>query len=561
MAQEAAADWTQAAPRRGGLGDDLSRLTRFNEIVAILLRHNAWGLLRNLMRGAPDREGREPNPVRLRKLLEELGPTFIKLGQLLATRPDLVPKEYVEEFQKLYDQTPPSPPEEVRRVLREQLGREPEVVFAQFDPVPIASASIGQVHRGILADGAKVAIKVQHVGIEERMVLDFEILKGLVTFIEKTFAGSRVWQPSDHLEELRLMLERELDYRFEMRTTQRVAENFAGDPTVKIPKMHEEYCGKRVLVMEFIEGVKFTRVGAPEMAGIDRRSVARILTTAMAKQIFVHRLFHADPSPGNLMILGSSQVAFLDFGAVGIVTERRARTILQLITSISRKDAEQTAEAVMDLCDQRAEVDPKRFLQDVERVVDYFEREEISVADPVLMDLIVGLARSHKMLLPPDFALITRALFQFEGFCRILDPDFDLVQVLEPFVAQVLWRNISSPRQQKELIEETVGELLKFGRTLPHTLNTVLRKIERNEITTRVELAGLEGIKSAQGRGVLKTSFTLMMAALIVGLGLVYSSAVPTDRIGQFLFGAAAVLVIWTLVMLLWSEAFKGNRE
>ncbi|HUR63026.1 MAG TPA: AarF/UbiB family protein, partial [Candidatus Thermoplasmatota archaeon] len=481
--------------------------------------------------------------------------------QLLATRPDLVPKEYVEEFQKLYDQTPPSPPEEVRRVLREQLGRGPEAVFAQFDPVPIASASIGQVHRGILADGAKVAIKVQHVGIEERMVLDFEILKGLVTFIEKTFAGSRVWQPSDHLEELRLMLERELDYRFEMRTTQRVAENFAGDPTVKIPRMHEEYCGKRVLVMEFIEGVKFTRVGAPEMAGIDRRSVARILTTAMAKQIFVHRLFHADPSPGNLMILGSSQVAFLDFGAVGIVTERRARTILQLITAISRKDAEQTAEAVMDLCDQRAEVDPKRFLQDVERVVDYFEREEISVADPVLMDLIVGLARSHKMLLPPDFALITRALFQFEGFCRILDPDFDLVQVLEPFVAQVLWRNISSPRQQKELIEETVGELLKFGRTLPHTLNTVLRKIERNEITTRVELAGLEGIKSAQGRGVLKTSFTLMMAALIVGLGLVYSSAVPTDRIGQFLFGAAAVLVIWTLVMLLWSEAFKGNRE
>jgi hypothetical protein len=135
------------------------------------------------------------------------------------------------------------------------------------------------------------------------------------------------------------------------------------------------------------------------------------------------------------------------------------------------------------------------------------------------------------------------------------------VAVLEPFVATVLWRNISSPRQQKELIEETVGELLKFGRTLPHTLNTVLRKIERNEITTRVELAGLEGIKSAQGRGVLKTSFTIMMAALVVGLGLVYSSAVPTDRIGQFLFGAAAVMVIWTLVMLLWSEAFKGNRE
>jgi ubiquinone biosynthesis protein len=558
--QEAEGDWAAAAPRTG-VAADLGRLARFNEIVAILLRHNAWGLLRNLMRGTQDKEGREPNAVRLRKLLEELGPTFIKLGQLLATRPDLVPKEYVEEFQKLYDQTPPSPPEEVRRVLVEEWGRAPEEVFAQFDPAPLASASIGQVHRGVLQDGTKVAIKVQHVGIEERMVLDFEILKGLVTFIEKTFAGSRVWQPSDHLEELRLMLERELDYRYEMRTTQRVAENFAGDPTVKIPRMQEAYCGKRVLVMEFIDGVKFTRAAGPEMAGIDRRSVARILTTAMAKQIFVDRLFHADPSPGNLLVLGSSQVAFLDFGAVGMVTERRARTILQLITSISRKDAEQTAEAVMDLCDQRAEVDPKRFLQDVERIVDYFEREEVSVADPVLMDHIVGLARSHRMLLPPDFALITRALFQFEGFCRQLDPDFDLVTVLEPFVAQVLWRTISSPRQQKELIEETVGELLKFGRTLPHTLNTVLRKIERNEITTRVELAGLEGIKSAQGRGVLKTSFTVMMAAMVIGLGLVYSSAVPSERVGQFLFGATAVFVLWILVMLLWSESFKGNRE
>jgi ubiquinone biosynthesis protein len=540
---------------------ETTRLARFNEVVAILLRHNAWGLLRNLMRGSPDREGKEPNPVRLRKLLEELGPTFIKLGQLLATRPDLVPEPYVAEFRKLYDQTPPDSPEQVRLAMRQEWGKEPEEVFARFDTAPLASASIGQVHRAVLHDGTQVAVKVQHAGIEARMVMDFEILRGLVTFIERTFSGSRVWQPSDHLEELRAMLERELDYRYEMRTTQKVAENFRGDPTVKVPHMHEAYCGKRVLVMEFIEGIKFTNADGPELAGIDRRSVARILTTAMAKQIFVDRLFHADPSPGNLMILGSNQVAFLDFGAVGIVTERRARTILQLITSISRKDAGSTTEAILDLCDQRAEVDMKRFQQDVERIVDYFEREEVSVADPVLMDHIVGLARSHKMLLPPDFALITRALFQFEGFCRTLDPDFELVAVLEPFVAQVLWRNAASPAATGELVEQTLGEILKFGRTLPHTLNTVLRKIERNEITTRVELAGLEGIKSAQGRGVLKTSFTLMMAALIVGLGLVYSSTVPAERVGQFLFGAAAILVAWTLVMILWSEAFKGNRE
>ncbi len=538
-----------------------SRLTRFNEIVAILLRHNAWSLLRDMMDEEEDDEDGAPRAIKVRELLEALGPTFIKLGQLLATRPDLVPKSYVEEFSKLYDQTPPSPADEVQRVLREELGRDPSEVFATFETRPIASASIGQVHKATLLDGTPVAVKVQHVGIEQRMVLDFQILKGLVTFIEKTFSESRVWQPMDHLEELRLMLERELDYRYEMRTTKQVCANFSGDATVHIPAVYPGLCGKRLLVMEFIEGTKLSRLDGPEVALLDRRAVARNLTTAMAKQIFVDRLFHADPSPGNLMVQGTSTVVFLDFGAVGLVTERRAKTILALITSISKGDPEETGQAILDLCDQRAELDVKRFQSDVERIVDYFERESVSVADPVLMDLIVGIARSHKMLLPPDFALITRALFQFEGFCRALDPAFDLTEVLQPFVQQILWRNLSDPRAQKDLVQETIGEVLKFGRTLPHTLNTVLRKIERNEITTRVDLVGLEGIKQAQGRGVLKMAFTVMMAALLIGLGIVYASGASSGRVGQFLFASAAVAALWTLVMVLWSEAFKGRRE
>jgi ubiquinone biosynthesis protein len=206
-------------------------------------------------------------------------------------------------------------------------------------------------------------------------------------------------------------------------------------------------------------------------------------------------------------------------------------------------------------------VDMKRFQADVERLVDHFERERVSVADPVLMDLIVGIARAHRMLLPPDFALITRALFQFEGFCRILDPEYDLVEVLQPFIAQVLWRNLAGPHAQGEAVQETVAELLKFGRTLPHALNSVLRKVERNELSTRVEVAGLEGLKASQGRGVLKMSFTVMMAALVIGLGIVFASPVPDDRAGQFLFSAGGLVILWTLVMIFWSEAFKGNRE
>ncbi len=560
----------QAVPR--------SRMARFNEIVTILIRNDFWGLLRSVT-AEPEAPYARPQdathespehstngleksaPVRMRMVLEELGPTFIKIGQLLATRPDLVPQAYVNEFKKLYDQTAPSPPAEVRGVIRSELGREVEDIFATFEPQALASASIGQVHRATLKDGRKVAVKVQHVGIEEAMVLDFEILRGIVGFIEKTFAATRIWQPTEHLEELRLMLERELDYTYEMRNTQRVAHNFRHEPAVHIPEMIPEHCTRRVLVMEFIDGIKFANVNGPELAHIDRKNVAKIVTHAMARQIFLHRLFHADPSPGNMMILASDKVAFLDFGAVGMVTERRAKNILRLITGISKGDVDDTTEAVIDLCDQHGEFDAKAFRTDIEKLLDYFEREDVSVADPRLMEMLLGLAKRHRMILPPDFVLISRALFQFEGFCRELDPGFELVEVLEPFVGELLWRNLSSPGRQKELVEDTVGELLRFARTLPHTLNTVIRKVERNELSMRVELAGLEGVKSAQGRGVLKLSFTVMMAALIIGLGIVYASGAPDDRAGQFLFAAAGIVAVWTLVMIVWSEAFKGRRE
>lgn len=539
---------------------ETSRLARFNEILHILIRNDLRGMVR-AMSEEGDLETQQRMAEKMRTVLEELGPSFIKIGQLLATRPDLVPAPFVDEFKKLYDSVAPAPLEEVRQVIREELRQDVFDIFESFETQPLASASIGQVHRAKLADGTVVAVKVQHLGVADAMRADFEILKGILRFVERTFAESRVWQPTQHLEELRTMLEREFDYSYEMRNTQRVAANFEGDPTVHIPKMFAQYCTKRVLVMEFVDGIKFTRLDTPKLQGIDRRSVARIVTQAMARQIFVHRLFHADPSPGNLMILSSQRVAFLDFGAVGVVTERRAKAILRLITALTKGQVEETAGAVVELCEQRGEFDMRRLEGDVERILDFFEREEVSVADPRLMERILDLAKANKMLLPPDFILINRALFQFEGFCREMDPEYDLVEAIEPFAAELLWRNISSSKRQKELVEETVGELLRFGRSLPHTLNTLARKVERNEITTRVEIAGLEGIKSSQGRSVLKTAFTIMMAALLVGLAILYAGPDPGARAGPYLFASAAVLAAWLVVMILWSEAWKGNRD
>jgi ubiquinone biosynthesis protein len=177
------------------------------------------------------------------------------------------------------------------------------------------------------------------------------------------------------------------------------------------------------------------------------------------------------------------------------------------------------------------------------------------------MEMILTLATNHKMLLPPDFMLISRALFQFDGFCRDLDPDYELVAVLEPVVAEFLWKNLTSAKKQKEVVEDTVGELMKFFRTFPHTLNQVVRRVERNELRTTIDVAGLEGLKSAQGRSALKLSFTGIMAALIIGLGIVYTGPDPQVRASQFLFSAGVIVVIWTLILVLWSETMKGHRE
>jgi ubiquinone biosynthesis protein len=545
----------------GELAKPKRKSTRFNEIVNILLKHDFWGLLRTIQRGEITTSGDDAVTVRMRKILEELGPSFIKIGQLLATRPDLVPQEFSEEFKNLYDGTTPSPYSEVREVIRTEMGGEIEDLFESFSEQAIASASVGQVHIARLKDGQKVAVKVQHVGIEESMFLDFKILEGLLKFIEKTFAASRIWQPTQHLEELRSMLERELDYNYEVKNTLKVAHNFRHDDSVHIPEMYTDMCSKRVMVMEFIDGIKFAHPAELDKKGIDRTNVAKVITYAMAKQIFVHRIFHADPSPGNMMILSSDKVVFLDFGAIGQVTERRSKTILKLITSIGKKNLEDAVESIIDLCDQQGEYDEKKFSRDVEKILDYFEREEVSVADPKMMEMVMDIATAHKMLLPPDFMLINRTLFQFDGFCRDLDPQYELVAVLEPLVGDLVWKNIASTKKQKELVEETVGELLKFFRSFPHTLNQITRRIERNELRTTIDIAGLEGFKQAQGRSTLKMSFTVLMAALIIGLGIVYSGPEPDAKSSQFLFGAGGLVVTWTLVMVFWSESMKGNRE
>ncbi|MBW3583795.1 MAG: hypothetical protein KY455_11905 [Euryarchaeota archaeon] len=541
----------------------MSASERFSEILRILIKHEVTSLIRGIAFGPSEAQELIEHPRRVRRILEDLGPTFIKIGQLLGTRPDLVPAEYIEEFKQLYDQTSPTPYDDIKPLIESELGRPVEAVFAKFEEVPIASASIGQVHRAILRTGEEVAVKVQHPGIEAAMETDFRVLARILRFTERVFAASRVWQPVDHLEEVHHMIEKELDYRNEMRTMARVAEHFRNVADVHIPKVYPEFSSRRLMVMEFVRGYKIGelvktkgRNGETKKTAtggvhdiVDGPTVARIITHAMAKQIFVDRLFHADPSPGNILIREDGSVSFLDWGAVGQVTQRRSRTIFSLITHLAKGDVEAVSRDIMELCDVKGEVDQKRYLHDVERLLDYYEKEEASVADPVVLDMIIKIANDHNMLLPSDFMLITRALYQFEGFCRAIDPDYELVNVLRPYVMEVMREVLYGPEKQKEIVGNLVADYTELLQRLPGRITSIMRKIEKDELKVDLELKGMSGYKKANAKNARIIAFSLLMAAVVLGNAIVLSAG-DIRLVASFFFLSGLVVTVWALVML-----------
>lgn len=538
----------------------LLKLKRIAEVIGILAEHDFFGVMRRLVRapvaqqdGRPELVIPEDVPRRVRLMMEDLGPTYIKMGQLLATRPDLIPKPFVEEFGHFYDRTRPSPFAEIKALIEGDLGRPLEQIFATFSEEPIASASIGQVHAATLRTGEKVAVKVQHPGVAALVAVDFEVMRPLVRFIENLFAASRLFQPSAHLHEIEEMLARELDYTHEARILQRFYANFVGVQDVKIPRLHAEYSTRRVLVMEFIEGLPLSQATPEAMAKrrVDRKAIAHVLTEAMAKMIFEDRIFHADPSPGNLIVTGPRQIAFIDFGAVGHVTRRRAERIMRLVHGFEGEDTDEVTQALVELCNIHGPLDHNQLRRDVERIMDYAVTERAAVGDPVIMDLIAKTAEHNHMLLPADFFLVNRALFQFEGICVRLDPDFDIVREFTPIVLRHLIAS-ATKGDALAMLKEPAQAYAELLGALPTRINNLMRKMETNQLEFRVRDVSVDR-KARDERRAMQSSITALVGALIIGAGLTSLSPAP-QATSNFLFFGAVFSLLWGIVMLYYSE-------
>jgi ubiquinone biosynthesis protein len=499
-------------------------------------------------------------PVRLRTALEELGPTFIKFGQVLSTRPDLLPAEFCRELEKLQDNVPACAFCDMEGAVEAELRKPIGELFAEFSAQPMAAASLAQVHRARLADGRKVIVKVQRPGIEQTVAGDLDILDFLAAGIEQYFEESRAYNPRGMVRELRKSLARELDFNLEASNARRFREMFADDPTVYVPQVHLELSGARVLTMEEIEGIKITDLEALKKAGLDRHAIAANGANAYLKQIFGKGFFHADPHPGNLFVLPENRVVFLDFGMTGRLHPHTKAQIIKILTGIIQGDMAMLSEAAAALGTTDERTDFRSLELDLAEFVDrnyVTSLRDIRVGEN-FAQLVTILTRS-RVRLAPEFFLLARTLMTIEGVGKRLDPDFNLIGLLEPFIKQLM-RERHSPRKVAQDILKFLSWGYNFMIALPRDMREIVTKVKQGKLHIEFEHKGLEGLIAELDRVSNRIAFSLIIAALIVGSSIIMHADKGFKILGHPALGVlgylfAGVLGLW----LAWSIVRSGR--
>lgn len=552
------------------LNRNIRSLRRYRQILGTLLKYGFGQILEQLhlsfllergrqllTGGVAARAARRQSPaVRLRLAMEELGPTFIKFGQLLSTRPDLLPKEYIEEFSRLQDEIPPFSSQEAEAQIEREFGYPVEELFARFEPVPLAAASVAQVHRGRLPDGSEVAVKIRRPGIERIVDTDLDILMSLAYLAEHHLPTLRLYNPVALVKEFRRTIHREMDFAREGHTIERFAANFADDPTVHVPRLYPQLTGETVLTMEFIDGIKVSALEQLRERGFDPKIIARNGANALLTQILVHGLFHGDPHPGNLFILENNTICFLDYGMIGHLDREQMHQLADLIGGILKRDTE----GVVRLLLLASEPDETLALADLKKAVrdfidDYYDIPLQDIHVGRLLSDLVDILSQFRITFPSDLLLLARALITMEGIGRQLDPDFNMIEHLHPFMQRLARERLSPSVLSKELLD-ILGDYTGLLRHLPGELRELLLRTLRNRIKINLEHRGLQQMITDLDKSSNRLSFSLLISALIVGSSLVMQVEKGPQLFGFSILGlvgytVAGLMGLWLAVAIL----------
>lgn len=553
------------------------RWRRLRQIVNVAAAHGfgyvveqlgLGGLLSRWRRPGPE-NGERPRLARgdhLVRALEELGPTFIKLGQILSTRADLLPADIIAALRRLQDQVPPFPFEAVRGQVERELGAPLEELFAAFSPVPLAAASIGQVHEARLAGGGEVVVKVQRPELEELVETDLEILFEVARLADRHTAWGRLYDFSGMVEEFAATLREEMDYLAEARHAERFRQNLADMPGIYIPEIYWDYTTRRVLTMEKVAGVKLNDPERLGTAQVDRPALARLLTQAVLKQMFLHGFFHADLHPGNLAVLPGSVLAFMDFGMVGRLSPERRAQCLELIRGLLEHDSGRIVRAMLAMGVVPPGVDRQQLRHDVDRLRDrYYEVPFRELALNTILEDFLTLAFRHRLRLPAELTMLAKTLVTLEGVARELDPALNIAEVAAGFGRELV-REQLQPEAIRRRLRRAWEEAAALAVGLPRNLHRLLDRLANESLHLELEHRGFSRALGQLDRIANRLSFAIVLLSFsIVMTGLVISSALVQEERSLFFwrlpileigFAAATVMVFWLIVSIFRSGRF-----
>jgi ubiquinone biosynthesis protein len=558
----------------GTFGRKYRHLNRYHRVLRVLFKYGFKDLvdrlhidqylesgLKMINRKPREQIARLSRPERLRLVLEELGPTFIKLGQLLSTRPDLVPADFLDELAKLQDDVPPFSLEEVRAIFKEELGRYPEEIFHYFDTEPLAAASIGQVHRARLDSGAEVVVKVQRPGIENVIAVDLEILAHIAELMEQYLEEVQGHQPMAVVHEFARSLSREIDFSIELANIQRFARQFEGNPTIHVPLVYPELSTARILGMEYVAGIKSSRIETLREQGYDLSLIAERGANLVMEQIFVHGFFHADPHPGNVFILPDNVVCFIDFGQMGRLSLKDREDFTDLVLDLVAGNEQKIAAGVLRVTVQLGEVDRDNLARDLGSLMDmylYRPLEDLETGK-ILQDLL-DLVSRHKLSFKPSLYQMMKALSTVEGVGLMLDPKLELIVLAKPFMRRIRLGRMQPGRIAEE-ISMTGTAYLHLFRELPGELRSILYQLRSGRMRLEFEHRGLKTLGMTLDRVSNRIAFAIVLAALIVGSSLIILSDIPPHWhsipvIGLIGFLVAGLMGFWLLLSIVRTGRF-----
>jgi len=527
-----------------GLFSTARELPRLREISSVFVRHGLGDLVRRagiatLLEHAGHvlqwGEASEIAPLepqqRARLAFEELGPTFVKLGQLLSTREDLLPPTWTTELAQLHSHVPPVPFDNLLPQIEQALGRSPFEVFGNLEREPYAAGSIAQVHRAKLASGTPVILKIRRPGIEAKIDADLRIIEHVAHLVEHEIPEVRRYRPVQIVGQLRGSLERELDLAVEARNTERFARNFADDLDILVPRVYWEWTSSAMNVQEHIEGIRGNDLVAIDNAGLDRKALAARGADAVLKMILVDGFFHADPHPGNVMYLPGNRIALIDFGMVGRLSPVRRRQIVDLLAGLARHDEETMLEVLLDWRGDDF-VDEARLATDLgEFAFDYADMQLKDLKIGVLLRRVSAILREHSIVLPVDLTLMFKALISLEGLGRHYDPEFRLIERAKPFLDSAM-RERYQPAEAARRAQETLSDFFGLVTSMPRDLARLVKDARHGRLRVDLDLKRLDSFGHRLHSAINRATIGIMTASLVVG-----SSIVMTVAEGPTLFG------------------------